>query len=324
MSRAARVLVTAVTAVGLAASGGGLARAASPPAATLTFYAPTTYHPGTMGVNGDLHAGTAPISGAAVTLQVAAAEAGPFSRVTTTTTGTAGRYAVYTPVSNSAWYRTVFAGDTTAGPAVSRVIHVVIGPLPTRNHFWAPDVHGDSLAGMNGEVQGGWDQAGDTVALEVGTSDQGPWSRVTTTTVRATSISNWGTYVFRVPLSTTSWYRTRYLGSSTSQPSTSAPQQVLVVPGLLLWKQLYTGNNGAGAFSNTRMVRVSVSAACGSRVFGGTRFKVFDTTNRLVVLDTALTPDTHVQATRLFAVTGRHELLAQTYCPGQISVRLVS
>lgn len=324
MARLARALTAAVAATALVTTGlTTTASAVAPPPAALTFYAPSLYHPGAMGVNGDVRASGTPLAGATVALQTAAAETGPFTTVATTTTGSTGKYVFYTPFSKTAWYRASFAGNASAAAAVSRTLKVVLGPLPTRTLFWAPDVHGTGLTPMNGVIQGGWDFAGDTAVLEAASSSSGPWSRVASTTVTATSISNWGTFVFRANVPRSGWYRARYLGSATSQPSLSLPQYVLAVPGLLLWKTLFTGNQNAGSFTNTRTVRVSISASCGSRVFGGTRFKVFDTTNRLVLLDVALTPNTHVQATRLFAVQGWHDLLVQTYCPGQISVRTV-
>jgi hypothetical protein len=308
--------MTAVTALALT----GIASAASavaPPTPDLRFYAPTVTHSGVNGMNGDLKIGTTPVAGAAVVVQVGAAAGGPFSDVATTTTDSRGAYTFHVSVPATAFYRTSFAGNAAAAQAVSRVLQVQVTALPTSNAFHAPVAHAPGRTGMNGLVTGGWAKLGDPVVLQTSSSSTGPWTDTATTTVRDT----YGDYTFYVNVPASAWYRTTYAGTSTSGPSTSVARYVTVIPGLLLFDTFSTGNSGAGDFFSTGPVRVSVSVVCGSRVFGGTNVKVFDTIHRLVPINAPLVPDTHITATGVIAPAGYHSLLVQSYCPGQITVR---
>ncbi|MFI5099400.1 MAG: hypothetical protein ACHQE5_02630 [Actinomycetes bacterium] len=168
---------------------------------------------------------------------------------------------------------------------------------------------------MNGVVQHGVNLEGDPIRLETAPSSGGPWTLVTTS-----RLLQFGDYEFYLNVTASAWFRTAYAGSATSGPSVSAPRRVNVVPGLLLFATFSFGNSYVGGFVNTEPVRVSLSVLCGATITGGTRVRVTDTWQRIVLVDQPLTPNSHLTATALLWVLGRHSLLVQSYCPGQVSV----
>ena len=259
-----RHLVVASATAALLLSGAGAASAGVLPVPDLRFFAPTLTHAGVNGVNGDLKVGTTPVTAADVVVQVGAAAAGPFTDVAHTSTDAQGAYTFHLSIPKTGFYRTTFAGNASAGAAVSRVIEIVVGPLPTGNSFHAPIAHAPGLTGMNGVISHGWNLAGDPVQLQKAAASTGPWTNIATSTLDAG-----GSYVFHVNVPATAWYRSTYAGTATSGPSVSAPKLMTVIPGLILVANFTTGNFGVGSFTSTGPVRVSVSVVCGGTIFGG-------------------------------------------------------
>jgi hypothetical protein len=311
----ARTVLVLAASAALALS--GVASAGALPTPDLRFFAPTLTHVGINGMNGDLKVGSAPVVGADVVVQVGAAVGGPFTDVAHTATNAQGAYTFHVSVPATGWYRTTFAGNAATGPAVSRVLEVVVGQLPTSNSFHAPVAHAPGRTGMNGYVSGGYAEAGDQVALDTGPSSTGPWTQIATTTV-----VRYGDYTLYPNVSATAWFRTRYLGSASSAPSVSVARLVTVIPGLLLFVAFNGGGNqGGGLVTSNVPVRFSVSVVCGGTIFGGTRTRVFDTINRLVPISLLLVPNSHLRATALVSPPGPMNIYVQSYCPGQLTVR---